>query len=106
MHEQRCYTVQWDCQVTRKTATEEDRGEDNKDPDWLIEQSTARQVDVTLRNVEKVDKSVAVILAKSRIKFYFLQRLRQQQKFRDKLLSRYVTLGNFWVQLASPQNCP
>ena len=25
--------------ATRKTATEEDRGEDNKDPDWLIEQS-------------------------------------------------------------------
>ena len=30
--------------ATRKTATEEDRGEDNKDPDWLIEQSIARQV--------------------------------------------------------------
>ena len=36
--------MQWDCQVTRKTATEEDRGEDNKDSDWLIEQSIARQV--------------------------------------------------------------
>ena len=30
--------------ATCKTATEEDRGEDNKDPDWLIEQSIARQV--------------------------------------------------------------
>ena len=30
--------------ATRKTATEEDRGEGNKDPDWLIEQSIARQV--------------------------------------------------------------
>ena len=30
--------------TTRKNATEEDRGEDNKDPDWLIEQSIARQV--------------------------------------------------------------
>ena len=29
---------------THKTATEEDRGEVNKDPDWLIEQSIARQV--------------------------------------------------------------
>ena len=29
---------------TRKTATEEDRGEDNKGPDWLIKQSIARQV--------------------------------------------------------------
>ena len=36
-------------------------------------------VGVTLRNVEKADKIVAVILAKSRIKFYFLQRLRQQK---------------------------
>ena len=31
-------------EATRKTATEEDQGEDNKDPDWLIEQSIARQV--------------------------------------------------------------
>ena len=31
-------------QETQETATEEDRGEDNKDPDWLIEQSIARQV--------------------------------------------------------------
>ena len=30
--------------ATRKTAIEEDRGEDNKDPDWLSEQSIARQV--------------------------------------------------------------
>ena len=30
--------------ATRKTAAEEDRGEDNKDPDWLIEQSIVRQV--------------------------------------------------------------
>ena len=91
-----------------QNATEEDRGEDNKDSDWLIEQNIARQVargDVTLRNVEKVDKIVAVILAKSRNKFYFLQRLRQQEKC-EISWSRYVTLGNFWVQLASPQNCP
>ena len=30
--------------ATRKTATEEGRGEDNKDLDWLIEQSIARQI--------------------------------------------------------------
>ena len=39
--------------ATRKTVTEEDRGEDNKDPDWLVEQSIVRQVAggvVTLRN--------------------------------------------------------
>ena len=54
--------------ATRKTATEEDRGEDNKDPDWFIEQSIARQIarrGVTLRNAEKVDKIVAAIVAKS-----------------------------------------
>ena len=55
--------------VTRKTATEEDQGEDNKDPDWLIEQSIARQVAPT---------GDVAIVAKSRIKFDFLQRLRQQ----------------------------
>ena len=39
--------------ATRKTATVGDRGEDNKDPDWLIGQSIVRQVAggvVTLRN--------------------------------------------------------
>ena len=30
--------------ATHKTVTEEEQGEDNKDPDWLIEQSIARQV--------------------------------------------------------------
>ena len=30
--------------ATRKPATEEDQGEDDKDSDWLIEQSIARQV--------------------------------------------------------------
>ena len=67
--------------ATRKTATEEDRGEDNKDPDRLIEQSVRDKLlegggggGVTLRNAKKKDK----IVAKSRIKFYFLQRLRQQ----------------------------
>ena len=70
--------------ATRKTATEEDRGGDNKDPDWLIEQSIPRQVargwvggvgwrDI-LHYAEEVDKIVATIVAKSRIKFYFLQR--------------------------------
>ena len=34
---------------------------------------------VTPRNAEKVDKSVAAIIAKSRIKFHFLQRLLQQK---------------------------
>ena len=38
--------------ATRKTATEEDRGEDNKDPDWLIEQSIAGGV-VTLCNGDR-----------------------------------------------------
>ena len=42
--------------ATRRTAIEENRGEDNKDPDWLIERSIA------LRNVEKVDKSVAILI--------------------------------------------
>ena len=43
LHEQGCYTAMG-LQATHKTATEEDRGEDNKDPDWLMEQSIARQV--------------------------------------------------------------
>ena len=30
--------------ATRKTATDEDRGDDNEDRDWLLEQSIARQV--------------------------------------------------------------
>ena len=67
-----------------------DRGEDNKNPDWLIEQSIARQVAraaVTLRNGENVDKIVVAIVAQSRIKTYFLQRLRQQQKFASQLVS-------------------
>ena len=48
LHEQECYTLTatWNPEVlaTRKTVTEEDRGENNKDPDWLIEQSIVRQV--------------------------------------------------------------
>ena len=51
--------------ATRKTATEEDRGENNKDPgDWLIEQSIARQVARGregaggVRNAEKDDNIV------------------------------------------------
>ena len=40
------YAVQWYCQqlTTHKTVNKEDQGEDNKDPDWLIKQSIARQV--------------------------------------------------------------
>ena len=30
--------------ATRKPVTEEDRGEDNKGPDWLIEQGIVKQV--------------------------------------------------------------
>ena len=89
--------------ATRKTATEEDRGEDNKDPDWLIEQSIVRQVAggvLHCATLKKVDKIFATIVAKSRIKFYFLQRLRQQTNCdRDELLSLYVTLGQFWYNL-------
>ena len=51
--------------ATHKTATEEDRGEDNKNPDWLIEESIERQVarGIKLRNAVKVDKIVAAIVA-------------------------------------------
>ena len=61
--------------ATRKTATEEDRGEYNKDPDWLIEQALRDKLyggRVALRYDEKVDKIVAAIVRNSRIKFYFL----------------------------------
>ena len=37
---------------------------------------------------------VAVTVAQSRTEFYFSQRLRQQQKLRDMLISGHVTLGN------------
>ena len=40
---------------------------------------SSRALRVTLRNDEKGDKIVSVIVAKSKIKFYFLQRLWQQQ---------------------------
>ena len=53
---------------------------------------------VTLRNAKKVAQNVATIVAKSTIKFYFLQHL-QQQKLWDKLLSWYVTLDKFWCNL-------
>ena len=52
-----------------------DRGEDNKGPDWLIDQSIARQVArgvLQVYNAEKVDGIVAAIVMKSRIKIYFL----------------------------------
>ena len=84
--------------ATHKTATEEDRGEDS---DWLIGQSIARQVargeggGVTVRNAEKVDKIVAIIVAKRRIKFYFLQRLWQQQHFETSCCLGVVHLANF-----------
>ena len=70
------------CNGTASNSQNCDQGENIKDPDWLIEQSIARQVargGVTLRNDEKGDKIVSVIVAKSKIKFYFLQRLWQQQ---------------------------
>ena len=67
--------------ATRKTATEEDRGEDNKDPDWLIEQKV--HGGVTLRNAEKVINSL----------------LAATTKLRDKLLSLYVALDNLWCSL-------
>ena len=78
LHEQRCYTVQWDWQQLAKLRprrTEEDRGEYNKDPDWLIEQALRDKLyggRVALRYDEKVDKIVAAIVRNSRIKFYFL----------------------------------
>ena len=49
--------------ATRRPATEEDRGEDNKDPDWLIEQSITRQVAggvlhcALLQSLQKVELS-------------------------------------------------
>ena len=57
----------------RKTATEEDRGEDNKDSDWLIEQSIARQVDGGCCTAPLQS------LQKSRTEFYFVQRCAQQK---------------------------
>ena len=32
------------CAICQQPATDEDRGDNNKDPDWLIEQSIERQV--------------------------------------------------------------
>ena len=62
--------------ATHKTATKEDRGEDNKDPDWLIEQSIARQVAqgvvIYCAVLKKLIKIIAAIIAKSKSKFYFL----------------------------------
>ena len=52
--------------ATHQTATEEDRGEDNKDPDWLIEQSIARQVAggvVTLCDSQKDDQNKVLLSA-------------------------------------------
>ena len=57
--------------ATRKTATEEDRGEDNKDSDWLIEQSIARQVAGGVLHY-----ATAI---ESRTEFFFVQRSEQQK---------------------------
>ena len=79
--------------ATRKTATEEDRGEYNKDPDSLIKQSIARQVArgvlQKLRDVE-VNKIVDAIVGKVLLS----ATLAVPKKLQDKLLSWYVTLGN------------
>ena len=53
--------------ATRKPATEEDRGEDNKDPDWLIEQSIVRQVGRGGYTVQRRFK-VAAIVAKLKLR--------------------------------------
>ena len=84
--------------ATRKTATEE------RIIRILIGRSNKASRDelhggVTLCNGEKVDKIIAAIVAKSRIKFYFLQTLVATKKWRDKLLPQCVTLGNFWCNL-------
>ena len=54
--------------ATRKTVTEEDRGEDNKDPDWLFKQSIARQVAqgvvIYCAVLKKLIKIIAAIIAK------------------------------------------
>ena len=50
--------------ATHKTVTKEDRGEDNKNRDWLIKQSIVREVPhrFTLHDTEKVNKIIAAII--------------------------------------------
>ena len=64
--------------ATRKTATEEDRGEDNKDPDWLIEQSVWDKLLEGCYTVQRRLK-VSAIVTKSRTEFYSVQHCAQQK---------------------------
>ena len=72
---------------THKTATEEDRGEDNKDPDWLIEQSTVRQVAGGGLHCATLKQTLPHIIAESRIKFYFLHCLQQQHNCKTSCMT-------------------
>lgn len=104
-----------DADETRKTATEELRSRMIKDPDWLIKQRTNRPqfnfsrtactvVLIHYAMLKKSIKSFAAIFEKSRIKCYFLQRLRRQKDVRQvAVLVCYA--WQFLVQLASEQNC-
>ena len=86
--------------ATRKTAAEEDRGEDNKDPDWLIEQSIARQVAGGVLHCATLKKSTQSLLQSLRKPQVLLSAtLAATRTLRGKLLSRYVTLGHFWCNL-------
>ena len=60
--------------ATYKTATEEDWGEDHEDPDWLIKQSIVSQAAWRVLLCVTLKKFTI-----SKIAFYFLQCLQQQQ---------------------------
>ena len=70
--------------TSHKPVTEEDRGEDNKDPDWLIEQSVWDKLLEGCYTVQRWSK-VAAIIAKSRTESYFVPRCVQQKTLQDKL---------------------
>ena len=69
-------------------------------PVWV-----GRWGELLLRNTEKVDKIFAAIVAKIRIKFYFLHRFRQEQKTARQVAVSVCYTCQFLVQLASQQNC-
>ena len=80
--------------ATRKTATEEDRGEDNKDPDWLIEQSIARQVAGGVLHCATAIESCC-----NRCKKQNWVLLRATKMLWDKLQRQHVTPCNFLSNL-------
>ena len=72
LYEHGCYTVHWDCQQLAKLRP---RRTEERIIRILIGLSSKELREVALRNAEEV---VTAIVAKRKIKFYFLQRLRQQ----------------------------